>query len=101
MMNAPADMPVVHFYRREDCELCEELARELGEYRNAPGAPAFDLRERDVGEDASWEARYGELVPALVVGGAAVSEYFFDAERFAAGLRNAAEKLPEARDATA
>ncbi|MDA8011634.1 MAG: glutaredoxin family protein [Gammaproteobacteria bacterium] len=90
-MSASGGIPEVHFYRKADCELCEELARELNEYRAAPRAPEFRLVERDVETDAAWMARYGERVPALVVGGISLSEYFFDPERFEAGLRRAAQ----------
>ncbi|MGR3915176.1 MAG: glutaredoxin family protein [Gammaproteobacteria bacterium] len=97
-MNAPADMPAVYFYRRADCELCEELARELGEYRTAPGARAFHLIARDVAADASWAARYGALVPALEIGGIAVCETFFDQARFEEGLRRATDAHDQTRD---
>jgi glutaredoxin len=49
-------------YVREGCHLCEDaeaLVRRLG----------YDVTPIDVDQDPSLQARYGEQVPVLVVGG--------------------------------
>lgn len=64
--------PVLTVYRRAQCHLCDELTIELQaalEDRARVGAIVPAVTEIDVATDPELEARYGGLVPVLVLGG--------------------------------
>jgi hypothetical protein len=71
-MNDHEPRPVLTVYRRERCELCDELRDLLQgalEERAARGGVVPAVREVDVSADPDLESRYGGLVPVLALGG--------------------------------
>lgn len=74
------DAPV-HFYYREGCHLCEEMAAHL--FREWPTIGA-QMLWHDVDTRDDWRVEYGLRVPVLVSGDQVLSEYFIDSERIAA-----------------
>ena len=70
----------VYFYRKRDCHLCEDMARELNDFRHELGNndDTFAIVERDIDEDEKWYARYREYVPTLVLEQEEICHYFFD-----------------------
>lgn len=74
-------------YTRRRCHLCdvakatlEELAAEV----------AFVVEERDVDDDPTWKARYGEQVPVGVLDGLKVFKYRIDKDKLRTALRRRA-----------
>jgi hypothetical protein len=64
--------PVIYFYSREGCHLCEEtrdVMQALLEDRVRRGEPVARVREVDIDSDPELKARYGDLIPVLAVNG--------------------------------
>ena len=71
----------VFFYYRDGCHLCEEMAAVLR--RQWPDLFAR-LQWRNVDSDPAWQASYGRLIPALVLGQELVCNYVVSPERITA-----------------
>lgn len=73
---------------RDWCHLCDEMRDALAPLAAAHGAAVV---ERDVDADPALEARYGDLVPVLLLGdapdGQEICHYVLDRERTLAALR--------------
>jgi thiol-disulfide isomerase/thioredoxin len=80
-------MPVVYFYRKDGCGLCDRMALELQAFRQraAPGVH-FDVEERDIEDSDHWYRRFREYVPVLVVDDEEVCHYFFDEQELIEAL---------------
>ena len=64
--------PTLDFYRRADCELCDEARHALQqvlEDRARRGEPTPRVRYIDVDADATLAERYDTLVPVIAIGG--------------------------------
>ena len=75
----------VYFYRKTDCHLCEEMARELADFR---AENKFQVIERDIEDDPKWFAKYREYVPVLVIGSREICYYFFDGDELKSALQD-------------
>ena len=77
---------------RAYCHLCDEMRDAVAPIAAAHGAV---LDERDVDADPALEARYGDLVPVLLLGeppdGLEICHYVLDAERTVAMLAGRAD----------
>ena len=75
---------------RAYCHLCDEMREALAPLAAAHGA---SIVERDVDADPALEARYGDLVPVLLLGdadtGVELCHYRLDADAALAALRAA------------
>ena len=73
---------------RSYCHLCDEMREALRPIAAAHGAT---VNERDVDADAALEARYGDLVPVLLLGepgaGVEICHYRLDPDATAKALR--------------
>ena len=88
--------PVAHAPRleltlltRAYCHLCDEMRDALGPIVSSTGARVTEI---DVDTDAALEARFGDLVPVLLIGsvdGVELCRYRLDAARVAAALGRA------------
>ena len=87
-----AKRPVIYFYRKAECHLCENMARELGEFMGSPDAKTAEIVERDIEDDPRWHARYREYVPVLVVDRREICHYFFDRDELKAALVESNDK---------
>ena len=73
------------FYYRDGCHLCEEMAAVL----QLRWPDLFSQLEwRDVDADPTWQADYGELIPALVVDRELVCFHVVEPERIKACFGN-------------
>jgi len=87
-MKPDADKTVIHFYRKTDCHLCEDMARALAGFMDElESRDRYAIIERDIDDDPRWFARYRAYVPTLVIGAREVCYYFFDADEFRAALK--------------
>lgn len=68
----------LHFYYRNGCHLCEELAALL--HRGWP-AVFGQLQWRDVDEREQWRSAYGDKVPVLEENGIVISELLPDSDK--------------------
>ena len=69
-MSAPLPRPILTFYRRDGCHLCDEARDALPaalEERAASGEPIPHVREVDVDSDPELRARYGERIPVIAL----------------------------------
>ena len=66
------------FYYRDDCHLCEEMAKVL-QYQ----WPALfaQIEWRDVDLNTEWQASFGLLIPALVVDEKLICNYMVEPEK--------------------
>ena len=70
---------------REGCHLCEAFIEELETFgANYP----IQLQIQDVDSNEEWIERYGDRVPALVIDGQLVCEYFFDPDKVSPYFRD-------------
>lgn len=72
-------------YVREGCHLCEAFIDEIKIYNSAW---LSQLIIRDVDDSTEWIRDYGEHVPALVIDGRLICEYFFDPDKVSAYSRD-------------
>jgi hypothetical protein len=80
-------------YTRAGCCLCDE-AREV--LIRARDRHAFDLIERDIGEDEALHRAYLERIPVVTIDGVEAFELFVDEEKLAQLLATAdREKAPQ------
>ncbi len=87
LTSAPTAAPVIYFYRKAGCHLCDDMARGLVEFaREMDGRVAFEVVARDIEDDERWYRRYREYVPVLVVGREEVCYYFLDKDELRAAL---------------
>jgi glutaredoxin len=70
-------MTEVVLYGKAGCHLCEEARAEIDSVR---ARREFALTEVDVSLDPVLNARYGERIPVVVVGGREAFEFHVDAE---------------------
>lgn len=75
-------------FGRPGCHLCADMRAALEEFRDELG---FSLREVDIDADPDLAARYGALIPVLVVDGLEICRYHLDP----AALRRALESAGE------
>ncbi len=83
---SPARRVTLTLVTRAYCHLCDDMRAALAPLVAQLGAHVVEL---DVDADASLEARYGELVPVLLQGGAdgvELCHYTLDAARVRAAL---------------
>lgn len=88
-MRSPACKPILYFYRKAGCHLCDDMARRLVEFRRRPAADLgiqFEIVERDIKDDPRWYQRYREYVPTLVMGQREICYYFLDKDELTAAL---------------
>jgi thiol-disulfide isomerase/thioredoxin len=82
--------PTLTLLTRAYCHLCDEMREALAPLAAAHGATVV---ERDVDADPALEARYGDLVPVLLLGapgdGREVCHYRLDRDATEAALRGA------------
>ncbi|MDE2353892.1 MAG: glutaredoxin family protein [Betaproteobacteria bacterium] len=85
-------MSVMRFtlYSRSYCHLCSDMAAALEAARRGRD---FQVDVIDLEDHPELEARYGELVPVLVLGGREVFHYHFDEALLEAAL--AAHEAPD------
>jgi len=78
-------LPELIVYSRRDCHLCEMLLEELEPL--VLGRASITVR--DVDDDPTWRARYGERVPVVHCDGDDICQYNLDRQavlnRIAAG----------------
>ena len=75
-MNDTSPWPTLTIYRRAGCHLCdraEDLLHGVLEERARSGQVTPHVQIEDVSSGADLEARYGERVPVLAMGGEEVS----------------------------
>ena len=75
--------PQIHFYYRDGCHLCEEMAAAL--HREWPEVFAA-MVWIDVDRDPALQARYGTLVPVLTRDGETLCRYRLDPAAMRAGF---------------
>lgn len=81
-------MKALSLYGRPGCHLCAEMRAELEEFRDELG---FSLREFDIDADPDLVARYGTLIPVLVVGGQEICHYHMDPVALRRALESSGE----------
>ncbi|WP_125106732.1 glutaredoxin family protein [Gulosibacter massiliensis] len=69
---------IVDFYEKPGCHLCEDAAPIVVAEAAAAGA---ELRRHNILADAQLQARYGELIPVVVIDGEQHSTWFVDQAR--------------------
>ena len=70
-MHATSDRPVVTFYRKPDCHLCDDaelLLRDELALRARAGQVTATVRQVDISQDPELTSRYGVRIPVLAVG---------------------------------
>ena len=86
MSDNPANSEIL-FYYRNGCHLCEEMAAVL--QQQWPDL-FLQLQWRDVDSEPGWQAKFGALIPALVVDQNIICKYVIDPDSigacFSAGL---------------
>ena len=70
---------------REGCHLCEAFVEELKAYNKNW---LDQIKIQDVDDSEAWIREYGDRVPALVIDGKLVCEYFFDPVKVSAYSRD-------------
>ena len=76
---------------REDCELCEHMARALADLGRRACLPAIAVA--DVDSDAQWQRRYGLKVPVLLLDGTPVCRTRLEETELLAALRRRGDRL--------
>ena len=67
-----SERPILHFYRRDGCHLCEDardVLQAVLEERAAAGRSVPVVREVDLDADTDAERRYRETIPVLALDG--------------------------------
>ena len=80
-------MPVIEFYTRRGCHLCEEMLEELLPMLRGRA----ELQTRDVDTRPGWRSQYDTRVPVVEYRGAVVSEYPLDRDAVRAVLAGIAD----------
>ena len=80
-------MPVIHYYSRKGCHLCELMLEEL----LARIRGRVELEVRDIDSLPEWREKYDVRVPVVEFDGQIVSEYPLDDE----AIREILRKMPE------
>lgn len=70
---------------RDGCHLCETFIDELEAYNRTWSR---QMSVQDVDSSDEWIREYGDRVPALVIDGKLVCEYFFDPAKVSAYSRD-------------
>jgi hypothetical protein len=70
---------------RTGCHLCEAFLEEL-EAANRDSSRQIHIRDVDNSED--WIQQYGDRVPALVIDGELICEYFYDPDKVSTYFRD-------------
>jgi len=73
--------PVICFYYRNGCHLCEEMAAAL--HAAWPDHMAH-MQWLDVDSSAAWRSEYGHRVPVLSIDGRVICEFHLDHEAVSA-----------------
>lgn len=77
--------PVLYFYHKADCHLCDAMARQLAEFKRAANI-RFEIVARDIRDNPRWYRRYREYVPTLVLNRREICHYFLDTDELKAAL---------------
>lgn len=73
----------IDFYERPGCHLCvDALEIVLGE----AAAAGAEVVRHDIDTDPDLQARYGELIPVVVIDGVQHAQWFVDAQRLRTAL---------------
>ena len=67
-------MPVIHYYTRKGCHLCEIMLEELLPLIRGRA----EIEKRDIDSEAEWRDKYDIRVPVIEYDGQLVSEYPLD-----------------------
>jgi hypothetical protein len=78
-----SQQPRITLYGRAGCHLCDDARAVVREVADQTGAGWL---ERDVDADPELQARFGELVPVVLVDGAQHDFYRVDPDRLRAAL---------------
>ncbi len=91
--------PIVYFYHKPDCHLCEHMARELDEFKdelagnnhdNGHDNIHFYIVQRNIEDDPDWYENYREYIPTLVLeevtGQREICYYFLDKDELKSAL---------------
>jgi len=78
----------ISLFGRPGCHLCGDMRAALEEFRDALG---FSLREVDIDADPALTARYGALIPVLVLGGREICHGHLDPAALRRALLSAEE----------
>lgn len=81
-------MKTLSLYGRPGCHLCADMRAALEEFRDELG---FSLREVDIDADPDLVARFGTLIPVLVMGGREICHYHLDPTALRRALESAGE----------
>ena len=68
-------MPVLLFYYRNGCHLCEDMWQQLQELRRER---RFEIESLDIALDNQLLERYGTLIPVLASGEQVICHYYLD-----------------------
>lgn len=79
-----SEQPVVVFYTRPRCHLCELAKARLLPLLRRHG---LGLEERSVADDPAWEQAYGSEVPVAFLEGRKLFKYRIDPGRLERALR--------------
>jgi len=71
--------PVVTFYTRKGCHLCDDAKRVVMEAR---GRAEFEFQEQDIDTDSELQRLYNEEVPVIAINGDKAFKYHVDLETF-------------------
>ena len=82
MAPPPPRLTVVH---RQDCDLCDEMLRELNTLGRTTSLPPIDIV--DVDSDPILQRRHGLDVPVLLLDGTVVCRHRLDADELRRLLR--------------
>ena len=68
-------MPVLLFYYRNGCHLCEDMWQQLQELRRER---RFEIESLDIALDSCLLERYGSLIPVLAAEKQVICHYYLD-----------------------
>ena len=80
-------MPVLHYYSRKGCHLCEIMLEELLPLIRG----RLEIEFRDIDSDPDWRMKYRIRIPVIELDGQVVSEYPLDY----GAVRTILARLPE------
>jgi len=78
-ISRPHESPVVLFYTRQGCCLCDEAKNTL---RQLQSKAKFEIREIDIDQDPELRSLYNDQVPVIFIGGKKAFKYRVDPGEF-------------------
>ncbi len=78
--------PIVYFYHKQSCHLCDDMLHGLLAFQREWDAVAFEIIKRDIADNEHWYRHYWEYVPTLVIDEQEVCHYFLDVDELKATL---------------